>query len=275
MKHILVAAALPLSALFGTETEAATFTATVFNGTCGFLVDTSETGASKDCGTASAAAGPGALRARVEAFDISATSGFLRDADVRAAAILNDVIFFDGLSSGTISIPLDFGGSIELLSDVPEGYSVGLTGAASAAIGSDVIFSVSASFSTFGGFTATGTGNEIKTVAIPIVNGQAAISASIGATASCQLIVAGGVPARCSALVDYGSSLRFLAASVFDPDGNLRDDVLVTSQSGFDYRKGVEPHSPSPEVIPVPAPAVLLLTALLGLGVVRKSARRA
>jgi hypothetical protein len=275
MKHILVAAALPLAALFGTEAEAATFSASVLSGTCGFVVDSGETGASVACGTAQAAASPGSLSAKVESFDISATSGFLRDADVRAAAILSDVIFFEGLSSGTISIPLDFGGTIELLSDVPVASFVGLTGAASAAIGSDVIFSVSASFSTTNGLTGTGIGNEVKSVAIPIVNGQAAISASIGASANCQLIVAGGVPARCSALVDYGSSLRFLAASVFDEFGNLREDVLVTSQSGFDYRKGVEPHTPLPEVIPLPAPAALLLTALLGFGAVRKMARRA
>lgn len=264
-------AALTLPVMFASASEAATFTASVFNGTCGFVVTNGDVGAEIACGTARASANPGSLSVAVEAFYTSTSSGISSASDVRASAQVGDVIFFSGMETGWISIPLDFAGSISVFASIPSGVGFGGgTGGASAAVGSDVLFSVSRSFSILGGASATGVLSEIRSVDIPIVNGMSVVNASIGAQASCSLVLAGGDFGQCSALVDYGASLRFLGASVFDSLGNRRDDVIVTSQSGFDYRRGVDPHAPPPAPIPLPASALLLLSSLLGLAIARQ-----
>ena len=272
-----------LAGLLGmsSEVEAATLTAEVFNVACGFAVETNETGASVQCGNARASASPGALSVYAQAFFLSASSGFSFDSDVRASAQFRDVLSFPGLSTGSLSIPVDFSGSISfdnLLPNSNNGGSLNQTGAASGGIGNTSAFSYALAFDTFNGLTGGGTPSGITDIVIDIVDGQAFVNASIGAMATCFLFVAAGELASCSTAVNYGSTLRFLGATVFDSLGNQRDDISIIAESGFDYRKGVEPHDNGGgqvPVIPLPATGFLLMGGLASLVAFKRQSKMA
>lgn len=265
----LVAAAI--NTLPGTG-FAATFAATAsVAGLCS-IIDNDTDGASASCGSSFGTAGPGSLSAAVQAFILISSEGISSFGNASASARMIDTVFFEGLENGFISIPLDFAGSIEFATKLDGSGRVGARGDASAGMNGETFFSVTATFDSLVGDSVFGNEAEVKDVTIPIVNGRATVRASLGIAANCQLVAAGNSDSSCRATVDYGSSLRFLGATVFDELGVQRDDVEITSESGFDYRRGVEPHVIPPAVIPLPASGILFLTTLLGIAVVRRRA---
>lgn len=250
--------------------SAATYTASISNGLCGFLVDNSDNpghpggSASLTCGTTSAQAAPGVLRARAEAFFNVTSSGVESQPFASAGASIEDYLSFSGLETGFLLIPVDISGTFTFgASGSGNSFAFG-SGSASAQVNNDPIFSVTRTASIAEETSSGGPPSSISMASFAIEDGLATVSASIGVQASCSAGTGGGF-ALCSALVDYGSSLRFLGASVFDSFGNERDDVLISASSGFDYRTGFEPHMTPAAVIPLPAPGLLLLSAILGL----------
>ena len=255
--------------------EAVTYAAQIIN-QCGNLGESGAEAVSVSCGNAFASASPGSLSVYTQAFAVSASSGFTSDGFVRAGAQFIDTLTFGGLQSGSISIPLDYAGSIEFDGNVPEGAAILQRGSVSGGLGNDSVFNATVSFDTWNGIISSGSLSGITDYVLEIVDGKASVWAGLGASSECQIWGAAGLFISCSSIVDYGASLRFLGATVFDDQGNRRDDVIITSESGFDYRKGVEPHDPGvgqPEVIPLPATGLLLIGGLAAFAAIRRKSR--
>lgn len=201
-------------------------------------------------GTAFASAGDGSLAAE-------ATSWGFRDIDfinrftgsAQGFASFSDVISISGVSSGTLIMPLDL-----------EGMVAGSGGSISGGVSLGGVSKLS--------FSGTEVGIVSRVVDARTAfsdNSFISIVASLNAEArSCSIFTE--APQSCVSQVDYGSSLRFLGITVLDESGNdVTTRVTVTSQSGFDYVRGAEPHNET-AVIPLPASAILLLSGLIFLG---------
>jgi hypothetical protein len=207
------------------------------------------------------------------------TSGDALD-DVSITAAFEDTLFF-GIDSGTVSISVDVAGTRD--------WSLPASGIAN----NNTYAEVSATTYLLTGFPSTVTTIYQSTIAVapafspePYVNtqtgslgtttntfafsgGQLQLSAVMNAYFRCR---SGFNELACSTSADFLNSLRFTGASVFDADGNAVT-TTVTSSSGFDYLKGLEPHSPPvdpPSVIPLPAAGWLLLAGVAGLAGLRR-----
>lgn len=103
------------------------------------------------------------------------------------------------------------------------------------------------------------------------VTGTSSIFAYINAEArSCSILDSG---TTCYSASDLGSSLRLTGLTFFDATGaDVTSQLIVTSESGFDYVTGADPHTRN-DITPVPLPAggFLMLAGLLGLGLARRA----
>ncbi len=260
-----------------------TFIASVNASTCaGVSVDTEPVGF--NCGPAAfSSSGPGHLRAFASAFMVRTSSGGDSSGQVSAAAQFTDFVWADGITTGTILIPIEFSGEIAFEGNRggPDGR-ISHFGSASSAIGGEVVFSAARQFTNGpegASDSLVGMISDLTEIAFQVVDGVATMSASLGVTANCSVNPTQDISGSCATTAQYGNSLRFLGARVFDADGVERPDVILTSASGFDYLRGMDPHSPpspppTPAVIPLPASAVLLGTSLFAFLAFRRRRER-
>lgn len=172
------------------------------------------------------------------------------------------------IGSGSIRVRLDLGGSFGPdLTGFPSTYQ-------SLALISGYLLSGSSSLGFGGGldfFGVAGTDQRgIFDFDMPIINGYSTIYASLSARAACGAAVIGDGDTVCNSSVSFYTSMRFIGASVFDDQGVFVSDAIMTSDSGFDYATGVEPHI-SP--VPLPAAGLLLVLSIGCLGAFRRVSR--
>lgn len=204
------------------------------------------------CGTASAFAQPGRIGVRAQATAIRNTDGRLETTGFSSArAFFSDTLSFS-LNSGFFRIPIDVFGSIKTIGNV--GVNMSLSGGVGG-----VSFQI----------TPGQQLQSINNALIPIVNGTARINAGARADAGCPSIGGGET---CQIDADLSNSIRILGGVVLDLDGNELSGVLVTSESGFDYLKGFEPHAVA--TVPLPASILLLGSGIGGLALLRRRKRR-
>jgi len=178
---------------------------------------------------------------------------------MRATAIFSDIIYF-GVSSGSFSIPIDVDGSIFNSNTVGgDGSYASLTG--------EVRTNQSAGLAFSAGTGSPGSPTSFVSHALlPFTGGSMSLSVVFAAVAKACSSSYLGDGESCSASVDYKSSLRLLGGTLFDDDGKALSGVSVTSDSGFDYLAGYEPHDRPPSPVPVPAAMPLLFAGLFVLG---------
>jgi len=219
---------------------------------------------SVNCGKASAFSLPGWLGARV-------TTGL---GSAVATARFSDTLYF-GIERGTFTIPLDFFGTVNTMVEVFHSEYISSAKSLALATGQagSPFYGESDGFSYLSfkeahkvdrTYTADSYNNGtsfLKTeVVAEIIDGQVQVFGELDLQANCVVFAA-----MCNASADYSNSLRFLGGTVRDLDGNIRNDVSVTSDSGFDYRVGRPPHDIDIAPVPLPASAWLLAGSLLGL----------
>lgn len=226
---------------------------------------------SASCPRAKARAEPGSIGAFARSEVVEEGNVLVvGDRDAEARASFNDVLRFS-IDSGSITIPLDILAEIDFEAQNIS-RSPTFPQSSFARVMTSLTDSLGFGVGTFyqfdllpGGVTEeTGQPAEIVEAVFDFNFGSLWLSGSIAVQTGCGDL--GNSPAICRLEADAFSSLRLLGATVRDETGAIRDDVTITSDSGFDYLEGVEPHGAT--VVPLPASALLLLGGLAGLGVV-------
>lgn len=192
----------------------------------------------------------------------------------QALASLSDTLT-SSVISGWVSVPIDLAGQTVFSYFRPSGgdpggiHSFALM-SVTAWVGGIAGQTYSSIFSAYTDDVSTSpdvtTGSlGVTNLLVPLIGGQASFGLSMMADARC----ASGteVGTTCSSTIDFFSSARFLAATVFDASGNLVLGASLSSSSGFNYLAGVNPH---PAPVPVPVSGMLLLSGLAGLHYMRK-----
>ena len=203
---------------------AATFTATARGLGCE-EVDSSFSSAAASCASSSASTSPGVLRIKVSARAVRNTDGILQTTGLSSATafFLDDLVF--GIESGFFVLPIDGLGSIKLLGNT-------------SASGTSILFS--GGIGPYGLSTEDTDVDSIVDVMFPIVNGGLRLSGGVRADAGCGSI---GQEENCQIDIDFAASLRLLGGTVLDENFNALSGISVSSDSGFDYLVGFEPHS--------------------------------
>jgi hypothetical protein len=285
MRTLVAASGIFLIAagIISSGVNAATFTiiGEVDSSVC--LYEESTAGVSGSCAIANHN-GTGSLTARSElgslgiggSFYASGTNPEGADLGVRALmqAVFLDVLTF-GIQSGTFILPVDVGGTNSVqgtgLFGGIVGGGAGISSAVGVVVGDTTIYyensiydGSSGQYSTIDGIGTLG----ISEVMFQIVGGQVDLLAAFDGQFWCQGLLFGST---CSVASDFFTSARFLSATVLDEFGVV-SAASITSQSGFDYRAGVEPHAVAP--VPLPAAGWFLGTALLMIGGVASRRRK-
>lgn len=254
--------------------NASTYTATASAGGIGCSrADSSATGGSASCvgsvgGISSvkaiAGSAPGILRVDAQSFSARSSDGFgVFGGNTQATAFFDDTIFF-GVDTGTFVIPLDLDGSVEIIdggvgnSNALAELSGGVTGA-----GASIEF-----------FASANSGNQSLVVdaVFAFTGGFLNLSGGLRADAKgCSIIDSGST---CTASAAFGSSLRFLGGTLFDENGSQLNGVSVTSESGFDYLAGVEPHD-RVNAVPLPPGILMLFSSVMAIPLAKRLSRRA
>ena len=175
-----------------------------------------------------------------------------------ASALALDAITISGAAGGSVIYRLDVQGSTfssnlsedGAFTSISTGFSVNGTNYYSGSAGGGTLI------------------DGVFAVVVPIADGILRMRTSAAANARACTIIANDT--SCFAEANFGSSLRFLGITVLDAfENDVTDQVSIVSESGFDYVAGAQPHD-RPEVVPLPAPALLLLSAFVVLGSRRK-----
>lgn len=209
---------------------------------------------------------------------LAQTTGPGASDQARLFANIRDTLTF-GIDTGTLILPVDVAGSIRIDS-IPgvfggsvQGQPSGFTSTQLTLVADQrdvfTIFDRREDVSAVGARSLTF--NEgalgVTTLAIPFTDGRLDILLSLGATLFCSGGGEGG--SLCVAGADFFNSARFLAASVADASGALLAAPTITSSSGFDYLRGLDPHDPV-SAVPAPAPLLLLVSGLAAFGALRR-----
>jgi hypothetical protein len=181
--------------------------------------------------------------------------------DAIATSWMDDALSFS-IETGSIVIPVDFAGGIDIITDERDTSraTVNLSGV----VGGQFISIFDYYF--YDNAVQSSTGSlGVTNVVVPIVNGRAGVFFSLEARALANMF---DESSESTIRIDFFSSARLLAAQVFDADGNRVDSAFIGSDSGFDYLRGVVPHGPAP--VPLPATGLILATGVVSLVALRK-----
>jgi hypothetical protein len=180
--------------------------------------------------------------------------------ETKANALFSDTLSFSILS-GTFLIPVDYNGTLIQSSLInANGSFTSLSGSISSNTGGSLTFGASQN----SGAPINGNTSGVENALFPIVNGQLRLSGALLAIARpCLTGLSTGD--FCTASANYGASMRLLGGSIFDDGGNLLTGASVSSESGFNYLVGAEPHTPPVATVSIPASAFLLFSGLVGM----------
>jgi hypothetical protein len=101
----------------------------------------------------------------------------------------------------------------------------------------------------------------VNFVDVAFVNGSVGLQVRMSALAECYSGRAVGD--SCSSQAAFFNSARLLGATVFDLNGVVVDNGFLSSESGFDYARGLQPHQPSP--VPLPFSGLMGLAGIAAL----------
>lgn len=186
----------------------------------------------------------------------------------QASAALEDQLTISGMSSGFISFRVLIDGDISVIAGGQFSGSEPQQGRVEASWSISTIDASQSQSESISQTLTNGPGGLVSqsvgsfTIGSPIdvvlgfESNVIGFSAQISARAFC-----GSNPDGCTAQSYFGSTLNFVGATVLDIYRNPVSGLTITSQSGFDYIKGVSTTPPSP----VPIPESFML-ALVGIG---------
>lgn len=181
--------------------------------------------------------------------------------NILARAQFRDILDFN-VASGILRLPIDISG--DLMATAPTVPLIRAGAYVSLVLNTDLVFRDGRWNHT----TATPVGKYgVNEFLLPFTGGRLGVSALLEGAAYCDRVDIG---ASCSADFLFGNSVNFLGAEVLDDQGDVIDGATISSRSGFDYRTGFQP-----AVVPLPAGALLSLTALVALAGLRHRRRAA
>lgn len=287
MKRLILSALALSVTLCAEATLAATFqsSATIVNGNCSEF-ESNETGSSATCATATsgalqgigafASSEDGTLRVSTETYAFRNTSGVLEVSgqESKAQAVIQDTLFFDN-DEGVFRLEVDLLGALALSAS-----SIGAPSTLYSQISFDVsangtLYEIDAALSEGVGFGGSSISVDLAEVVDRVeffefdyTGGSLDIFMSLQASTLCAAALPSG--GSCEASAQFENSLRLIGGEVLDLNGNILDAGFLSSESGFNYIEGVDPHDRGPTPVPLPAGMPLLLIGLATIASLRR-----